>query len=85
MVTACALIAAFNEERHIAQVVAGTLRHVARVFVVDDGSTDRTGDEARRAGATVVRHDRNLGKGQAFAQWLEEKTAAGSFAAVGGP
>jgi len=66
MVTACALIAAFNEERHVAQVVAGTLRHVAQVFVVDDGSTDRTGDEARRAGATVLRHDRNHGKGQAL-------------------
>ncbi len=66
MVTACALIAAFNEERHVAQVVAGALRHVTQVFVVDDGSTDRTADEARRAGATVVRHDQNLGKGQAL-------------------
>jgi glycosyltransferase involved in cell wall biosynthesis len=66
MVTACALIAAFDEERHVAQVVSGALRHVAQVFVVDDGSTDRTAEEARRAGATVVRHDRNLGKGQAL-------------------
>jgi glycosyltransferase involved in cell wall biosynthesis len=66
MVSACALIAAFNEERHVAQVVAGTLRHVARVFVVDDGSTDRTVEEALRAGAAVLRHDGNQGKGQAL-------------------
>ncbi len=66
MVTACALIAAYNEERHIAQVVSGAMRHVGHVFVVDDGSTDRTAEAARRAGATVVRHDRNLGKGRAL-------------------
>jgi glycosyltransferase involved in cell wall biosynthesis len=75
MVTACALIAAFNEERHVAQVVAGTLRHVGRVFVVDDGSTDRTTDEARRAGADVIRHDRNQGKGLALRTGLAEVLA----------
>jgi mycofactocin system glycosyltransferase len=38
-----------------------SLAGVARIVVVDDGSTDGTGDVARAAGATVVRHDRPQG------------------------
>lgn len=62
----CAIIAAFNEEETIATVVAGVLRHVPDVLVVDDGSTDRTGEQATAAGASVVRHERNQGKGTAI-------------------
>jgi len=61
----CALIAAYNEEGRVGEVVTGVLRHVPKAFVVDDGSTDRTAAEATEAGATVIRHDRNLGKGNA--------------------
>jgi glycosyltransferase involved in cell wall biosynthesis len=64
--TPCALIAAYNEARDVADVVAGASRHVARVFVVDDGSEDATAARARAAGATVLQHDRNLGKGRAL-------------------
>jgi glycosyltransferase involved in cell wall biosynthesis len=63
MATICALIAAFNEERHVGPVVKGTARYVSQVIVVDDGSTDATAVRAREAGATVLRHERNLGKG----------------------
>jgi len=63
MVTVCALIAAFNEESDVGQVVKGAAPHVARVLVVDDGSTDATALRSREAGAVVVSHDRNLGKG----------------------
>jgi glycosyltransferase involved in cell wall biosynthesis len=63
MVTICALIAAFNEERHVGPVVKGTAPYVSQVIVVDDGSTDATAVRAREAGATVLRHARNLGKG----------------------
>ena len=63
--TICALIAAYNEERHVADVVKGTSRYVSQVFVVDDGSMDLTAERARAAGAIVLSHDRNLGKGQA--------------------
>ena len=66
MVTICALIAAYNEERHVADVVKGTAPHVSRVVVVDDGSSDATAALARAAGAIVIAHDRNLGKGQAI-------------------
>jgi glycosyltransferase involved in cell wall biosynthesis len=65
-VSICALVAAFDEEAAVGQVVRGTTPHVSRVVVVDDGSTDRTAEVARRAGATVLVHERNLGKGRAI-------------------
>jgi len=65
-VTICALIAAFNEEESVAAVVAGVAPYVSETVVVDDGSTDRTADRAAAAGAAVVRHDRNRGKGSAL-------------------
>jgi glycosyltransferase involved in cell wall biosynthesis len=71
MVTICALIAAFNEEAHVADVVKGAAFHAASVVVIDDGSTDHTGARARDAGAVVVRHPQNLGKGSAIRTGLE--------------
>jgi glycosyltransferase involved in cell wall biosynthesis len=66
-----ALVAALNEESSIAAVVKGAARHAALVVVVDDGSTDRTAERAREAGATVLRHDHNRGKGSAIRTGLE--------------
>lgn len=66
MVKASALIPAYNEAAHIAEVVAGTKAHATDVFVVDDGSSDDTSARATAAGAIVIRHDRNQGKGQAM-------------------
>jgi UDP-N-acetylglucosamine---dolichyl-phosphate N-acetylglucosaminyltransferase len=63
MVAICAVIAAFNEEAHVAAVVADARRHLRAVVVVDDGSTDATAAVARAAGAIVLAHDRNRGKG----------------------
>lgn len=62
------MIPAKNEEQRIAATVTAVreLPHVATVIVVDDGSTDRTGEYAAGAGATVVRHDRNRGKSAAI-------------------
>jgi glycosyltransferase involved in cell wall biosynthesis len=71
MVTVCALIAAFNEEAHVEAVVKGTLPHVASVVVVDDGSRDATAERARHAGATVLRHEKNRGKGCAVRTGLD--------------
>jgi glycosyltransferase involved in cell wall biosynthesis len=71
MVTLCALIAAFNEEAHIADVVKGTALHASPVVVVDDGSTDDTAARARDAGAIVIRHEQNRGKGCAIRTGLE--------------
>jgi len=71
MVTICAVIAAYNEERHVADVIHGTASHVSQVVVVDDGSTDTTARRAREAGAIVLSHGRNLGKGCAVRTGLE--------------
>ncbi len=71
MVTASALIAAFNEEAHVADVVKGTAPHASPVVVVDDGSTDDTAARARAAGAIVIRHEQNRGKGCAIRTGLE--------------
>jgi glycosyltransferase involved in cell wall biosynthesis len=74
-VTICALIAAFNEEENVASVVAGVKALTAEVIVVDDGSSDRTAERATRAGATVIRHERNLGKGCALRSGLARALA----------
>ena len=66
MVTICALIAAYNEERHVGDVVRGTAAHASAVVVVDDGSSDRTAERALAAGAVVLRHENNRGKGCAL-------------------
>jgi len=50
----------------IASVVEGARQHVAAVLVIDDGSTDGTGEAARAAGADVLRHERRRGKGAAL-------------------
>jgi glycosyltransferase involved in cell wall biosynthesis len=60
-----ALIPAYNEAATIADVVRGVRPFVSQVLVVDDGSTDGTADVARAAGACVLAHSTNLGKGHA--------------------
>lgn len=63
-----AVVAAKDEQRRIAATVAAAaaIPWVDLVVVVDDGSGDRTGALARSAGAVVVRHARNRGKGAAM-------------------
>lgn len=63
-VVAC--IPAFCEEGTIAKVILSAQEHVDKVLVCDDGSTDMTCAIAERMGAIVVRHDENLGKGNAL-------------------
>ena len=60
-----ALIPAYQAEETVGEVVPGARRHVERVLVVDDGSTDRTGERAAGAGAEVLRLPENSGKGSA--------------------
>jgi len=61
-----AVIPAYNEEGSIAKVILRARRHVDRVVVCDDGSTDMTAMIARELGASVVKHSKNRGKGQAL-------------------
>lgn len=63
--TALALIPAWNEGPRLRPVVEATRRHLP-VLVVDDGSQDDTAALAERAGATVIGHAENRGKGVAL-------------------
>ena len=76
--TICALIAAFNEEDTIAAVVAGVRPYTSEIVVVDDGSANRTAARATDAGAVVIRHERNLGKGRALRTGLARALAGPS-------
>ncbi len=60
------VIPAYNEERFIGSVVIKARHYARTVIVVDDGSRDATGQIAREAGAIVVSHQDNLGKGAAL-------------------
>jgi glycosyltransferase involved in cell wall biosynthesis len=71
-----ALIPAYQAEETAGQVVRGARRHVERVLVVDDGSTDRTGERAAAAGAEVLRLPENSGKGSAIRAGLEKILAS---------
>jgi len=61
-----ALIPAFNEATNIAAVVSATKKVTSNVLVIDDGSGDDTAALAGQAGAKVLRHPHNLGKGGAL-------------------
>ena len=62
----CALIPAYNEERTITEVVTRIKKTGTLPIVIDDNSSDRTGELAKKAGAIVLRHNENLGKGGAI-------------------
>jgi glycosyltransferase involved in cell wall biosynthesis len=73
------VIPAFNEAVSIGSVVRD-LASAARwleILVVDDGSTDDTGDRAAAAGARVVRHPYNKGNGAAVKTGIRQ--AVGVF------
>ena len=72
------VIPAFNEAASIASVVHD-LASAARwleILVVDDGSTDETGDRAAAAGARVIRHPYNKGNGAAVKSGIRQATGA---------
>jgi len=73
-----AVIPAYNEERHVGAVVRGARKHAGFVVVVDDGSTDRTSETARKAGAGVIRLPKNMGAGCATRKGLGEAARRGA-------
>ena len=84
------VVPAYEAESSVGEVVSslitlsvGTDRFTdPAVIVIDDGSLDGTGERARAAGADVVRHPRNLGKGAALLSGFERAFRAGARAVV---
>jgi len=72
-----AVIPAYREEKHISDIVRRTRQELDHVLVVDDGSEDKTATRAREAGAEVIVHSQNRGKGEAIKTglryWLDRQ------------
>jgi len=60
------VIPAHNEESSIREVVKKTKNFLNNIVVVDDGSKDKTAEEAGKENITVLKHIINLGKGAAL-------------------
>lgn len=72
------VIPAFDEQEMISSVLSDLQTHcsdfVHEVIVVDDGSSDCTGDAAEKGGARVIRHRRNRGYGAALKTGINAAT-----------
>ncbi|MGC4094258.1 MAG: glycosyltransferase family 2 protein [Polyangiaceae bacterium] len=84
------VVPAYRAERTLAPVVAGLLEGAKSltaagetpVIVVDDGSNDATADVARQAGAELLRHESNRGKGAALLTGFRHAAQQGARAVV---
>lgn len=74
--TVSVVIPAYNESKTVEKVikVINSLDCVNEIIVVDDGSSDETADTAQNAGATVIVHSKNKGKGAAIKTGFENST-----------
>lgn len=82
-----AVVPAYQAERSVGQVVsslqaAWPAASGPSVLVVDDGSTDGTAEQARAAGAELVRHPKNCGKGAALRSGFQRALELGAAAVV---
>lgn len=59
-------IPAYNEEKNLASIIVKLEKITHQIIVCDDGSTDLTSDIAKKMGAIVVNHPKNLGYGAAI-------------------
>ena len=70
----CVILPAYNEAVAIEAVVKNFQKNksVKHVIVIDNHSSDGTGDIAEKCGAKVIRKDRNMGFGHSYALGLKE-------------
>jgi glycosyltransferase involved in cell wall biosynthesis len=75
------VIPAYNHKNQIRQVAEKALRLGFPVIIVDDGSSDSTPELLNSIpGVTVLRHDRNLGKGAALTNGFTAGCSKADFA-----
>ncbi len=72
------ILPAYNEEISIGSMVHLARLYVDKVIFVDDGSSDRTAEIARKAGAEVIVHEVNRGKGGALKTGFETAVILGA-------
>jgi len=65
-------IPAYDKQYPVCGVIHAAEEYVDEIIVVDDGSTDNTSKLAIRAGAIVLRHERNKGKTAAVQTLINE-------------
>jgi len=73
----CAVIPVYNHAASVGRVVRETATRLSPVLVVDDGSTDGSGEAAEAAGAELIRHPVNQGKGEALLTAMNEAARRG--------
>lgn len=73
-----AVIPALNESSTIKTVVRGVKKYVDETVVVDDGSSDNTGESAQRAGAAVITHKVNKGYDASIEDGFKEALRRGA-------
>lgn len=61
-----AIIPAYNEETNIKKTISETKKYISNIVVVDDGSKDKTSEEAKKENVILLKHIINLGKGAAL-------------------
>lgn len=76
-IKACVGIPVFNHARTVGDVVSRARAICPTVLVCDDGSTDGSGAAAKEAGAELLVHPRNYGKGHALKTLLHEAQRRG--------
>jgi glycosyltransferase involved in cell wall biosynthesis len=75
-------IPCYNEEVAIGSIVLRASQYADEVVVIDDGSDDKTVEVARLAGAHVLVHDENLGKGAALRSFFQYAMRSGADVVV---
>ncbi|HSR88878.1 MAG TPA: glycosyltransferase family 2 protein [Candidatus Udaeobacter sp.] len=73
------IVPAYNESKNIGRVISGLFSQgFKNIVVIDDASADNTYEEAKKAGAAVLKHEVNRGQGAALQTGNEYAMASGA-------